>query len=262
MAYTRVAPALVCLWLFGCSNLLGIDDWEDVDCVEQCLGSDAYSTRVLADAPLAYWRLDEQSGSVASDATGHGHAATYGDNCALGETGALGSGTALRFDNPTCLLDMGDAFAFPETAPYSIELWVLLSSADGDNRTIYDRDTLTDPHEGYNLYYSAQFLLFSRYSAGAEVGYAGSNTPPTLGQFAHLVATYDGTRARLYVNAELAPTSSASPEPAGTGAGRLVFGRTARATTSSFDGFLDEIAIYDRALYDQEVSSHFLAATE
>src|SRR5438128_8433098 len=49
----------------------------------------AYATAVLADAPIAYWRLDEAAGNTMSDASGHNHAGTYTGAVAHSQTGAL-----------------------------------------------------------------------------------------------------------------------------------------------------------------------------
>ena len=40
-----------------------------------------YAAEVLADSPVAYWRLSETSGSTVADETGNGHDGTvYGAN--------------------------------------------------------------------------------------------------------------------------------------------------------------------------------------
>jgi hypothetical protein len=39
---------------------------------------------VLADSPLAYWRLGESGGSVAADSGGNGHSGTYVGNPTVG----------------------------------------------------------------------------------------------------------------------------------------------------------------------------------
>src|SRR6266508_4078199 len=49
----------------------------------------AYRTQVLADEPLAYWRLGESSGTSAADASGNANTGTYAGSPALGATGAL-----------------------------------------------------------------------------------------------------------------------------------------------------------------------------
>jgi hypothetical protein len=49
----------------------------------------AYEQAVLADHPVAYWRLGESSGPVAVDATGHGHNGIYHGHITYGEAGVI-----------------------------------------------------------------------------------------------------------------------------------------------------------------------------
>src|SRR6202035_1756866 len=43
-----------------------------------------YASTVLADSPLVYYRMNETSGTVAADSSGHGYTGTYGAGIALG----------------------------------------------------------------------------------------------------------------------------------------------------------------------------------
>ncbi len=55
----------------------------------------SYSASVLADSPLAYWRLGEASGTTAADASGNGRTGSYLNTPTLGAAGAL-AGTRTR----------------------------------------------------------------------------------------------------------------------------------------------------------------------
>src|SRR5215831_13382087 len=48
-----------------------------------------YAQAILADAPQAYWRLDETSGTTFADSTGHGNTSTLNAGVTLGTPGAL-----------------------------------------------------------------------------------------------------------------------------------------------------------------------------
>jgi hypothetical protein len=48
-----------------------------------------YAELVLADRPLAYFRFDETSGTVAHDSSGHGIDGSYGKDVVLGAQGLL-----------------------------------------------------------------------------------------------------------------------------------------------------------------------------
>ena len=62
-----------------------------------------YSGTILASGPLAYYRLDDASGTVATDSSGNGLNATYVGGVQLGQAGALpfDSDTAVTLDGST-----------------------------------------------------------------------------------------------------------------------------------------------------------------
>src|SRR5213080_2981437 len=62
-----------------------------------------YSSVVLQDAPTAYWRLGDTTGSAATAATGHGNSGTYSGGVALGTPGAIAgdTNTAATFNGST-----------------------------------------------------------------------------------------------------------------------------------------------------------------
>src|SRR5437763_16897142 len=74
----------------------------------------SYRASVLADHPVAYWRLSEATGAVMADASGNGNDGAYAGTVTLGEPGALASqgdsavgfdptGGAARVASPTSL---------------------------------------------------------------------------------------------------------------------------------------------------------------
>src|SRR5262245_27545850 len=83
----------------------------------------AYGQDVLADGPIAYWHLDETSGTVAKDITDHGHDCTYQKNAKLGVPGVVNG--SIDLDGKGAHVACGDApFDFAGTTPFSIEVWI------------------------------------------------------------------------------------------------------------------------------------------
>jgi hypothetical protein len=70
----------------------------------------------------------------------------------------------------------------------------------------------------------------------------------------HLVGTYDGTTARLYVNGALVASGARA---VGSLTGLMNIGRRVTGTNGYFTGVLDEVAIYDRALKQSEITLHY-----
>jgi hypothetical protein len=81
----------------------------------------SYPDVVGSDNPLAYYRLNEASGTTAADSSGNGHTATYGGNVTLGEDGLVGDvDDAIGVANAS-----GSAITASVAAPAtrSIEVW-------------------------------------------------------------------------------------------------------------------------------------------
>ena len=70
-------------------------------------GITGFDTAVLASSPLAYWRLNETSGTTAADATGNGNAGTYNTGVVLGQPSVLADGRAAEFNGTTGEVALG-----------------------------------------------------------------------------------------------------------------------------------------------------------
>src|SRR5690348_5065061 len=59
-----------------------------------------YSATVLADHPVAYWRMDDTTGSTMADISGNANNGRYAGIYTLGQPGAIAGGgsTAVAFD--------------------------------------------------------------------------------------------------------------------------------------------------------------------
>ena len=188
-------------------------------------GATSYAGEVLADRPLAYWRLDDAILPVAKDASGHGNDARYVGGVTLGVPGALAgdANPAVSFDGVNGYIDAGDKFAFPGSLPCSFEVWVK-PTLDGFYHAIFSRNVGTaagNDFDGYASYLrpldAGATMTLVRQTA---MGPIFADTPSALadGAFSHVAVTYDGATVRWYVNgADVANTPSGSiADPAAT----------------------------------------------
>jgi hypothetical protein len=232
----------------------------------------AYRGAVLGDAPIAYWRMGIASGSVVPDESGHrndlllqgtGHTfgvagALAGDpDGAIGFDGANGHAVALRPRD----------FDFPSGAPFTVECWArrertidggsgeyfqhLVSASAGGppNRNGYIFYILPSDVDPSVVHTAFEYGVLDGVQVGVEgpLGAASS--------YVHYVATFDGTKISLYVNATLASSRPVN----GAFAPRMsefVVGREASTGRYHFSGALDEIAVYDKALSLLQVTNH------
>jgi hypothetical protein len=217
-----------------------------------------YVLAVLSDAPVLYLRLEESSGVLARDVTGEAKASYYG-NFRLGAEGAFPGSRAIELDGGLGGVVALDAFDFSGTKPFTLEAWYRPTGHDEVYRFVTNLDA---PKVGGLRQTLGVWTQGGQNGLELERYVDGENRTvwrslPTIGEFHHVVATYDGATLRLYVDTQLAGASAdARPSHA---VGDLWFGSLDRYY-GTLIGDLDEVAVYDKALPVARIAAHYDAA--
>lgn len=225
----------------ACAEILGFDETREL---KPGGGGPAasYSAAVLADNPVAYFRFenaespitDERSGTLVGSATGdleYAVPAMIGNG--LEFSPVLGDATTVVVD---------DVFDFPGSVPMSIECWARIDGAAEFQHLVSKRYNIGEDQYGWSLTIEPGSGV--RYTR-SNVGFRHVTAQPKLGQFSHIVATFDGDFSRIYVDGEFVLDKPGdldlpdSTEPLRFGSG---------PTSSHFGGVLDELAIYNKVL--------------
>lgn len=115
------------------------------------------------------------------------------------------------------------------------------------------------PRKGWLIYQSdTGWNLRTYYNDGLStaVNITGNNgSAPVPGVWTHVVATWDGSKARLYVDGALRVTSDARPYVPGVAGGFAVGSRADNGFP--WNGDADEVAFYNTALSDAVIQSHY-----
>jgi hypothetical protein len=213
-----------------------------------------YRATVLTDRPVAYWRFEETAGTTFKDEIGGLQAIATG-SCAPGSVSTAGlSGLGLAFDGASCRLDLGRAFAFDGTAPFTIEVWIRHTGVNQYQHlfTHQTRDG-ANPIQGYALLLDPSGRAYiERVVDRAIFATAQVRVPPST--FAHVVGVYDGGQLLLYINGALRETTD-DARPLITTSARTIVGENS-TSMGWFAGTMDELAIYDRALPAETISAH------
>lgn len=248
-----------------------------------------YPAGVLAAGPIGYWRLNEanvdgvNNGLAANDYWG-GHNGAY-TNTVLGRPGYASASTPST-DPATTSAQFGydaaadcDAYGIPgidfttptnSNAGFTVEAWVNAFTQGKDAGIVskgYGGAEQFNLDTGSDAIASHGYRFFVRDASGATHTASSSVTPN--GSWHHLVGVCDEANGlvTLYINGQVAASATITP-----GAGILSSARqmligsrpsgSATANDDQFNGFINDVAVYNYALSASQVLNQYVAAGE
>jgi hypothetical protein len=227
-------------------------------------GPSFYASVIKKDGPAAYYRLNEASGTAATDSSGHGHNGTYNG------TVALNQGSLLASDGGANSASFASGYMTEQATwtnqAVTAECWAKPTGADVDvNASPRIIGNAWADHT------SAGFMLYlSQGKPGFWAGWRSANgtTALSAGTVYHLVGTYgSSTGTTLYVNgARVADSPGDGPNPQ-KGDSQTTFVGALNAVGSSgitahFQGEIADCAVYDHALMPSQVTDHYNAGSQ
>ena len=194
--------------------------------------------------------FNEGSGTIAHDTSGNGN-----DGTILNATWATAGryGKAVVFNGTNAWITVADAGSLDLTTGMTLEAWVRPTTTMG---TSWRAIILKERSGGlcYSLYGNTSARYPGTYinTGGNDLNVQGSATIPR-NSWTHLAATYDGTTLRLYVNAALVRSATVGGALV-TSSGVLRIGGNS-VWGEWFNGYIDEVRIYNRALSASEITT-------
>lgn len=169
------------------------------------------------------------------------------ENAPSASAGALGG--ALRFDGVDDeVRSRGSRGALDQLYSFTVAAWVR-TLADGRWQTVVDkRDALED---GWDLYIDPQGRGFLRVDAET----LGGERVIADGRWHHLAGLFDGQSLRLYVDGVLDRGRFIGRRPPVETSREVAVGRNFAGRRDAFEGQIDEMRIYGRALDPQEIQA-------
>ena len=253
-----------------------------------------FPSLVLSHNPIAYWQLNETAPASPplNTLTNYGSLGATGNGIAVrqvtkGQPGKVGNAISLYNGGSAIAcyskVDVPYSAALNPKPPFSAEFWAYPTRNDQTLCAISSMDCQLNgggSRQGWLVYENGnanwQFRL------GLIAGYAvilGSSTPPAVGAWQHIVVTFDGSTAKIYVNGVLNGSAAVgagwtpnTEMPLMMGCLPLVGGGAdtvdgpavsfgGLAGYRGFDGSLDEVAIYSSLLSASTIKAHYDAAT-
>jgi hypothetical protein len=192
---------------------------------------------------VAYYSFDND----ANDASGNNnHGTLSGDPQWV--AGKIGG--ALQFDGVDDHVDCGNDPSLDITGPITIAAWVYPTGGGSSNypRIVDKSDGTGGADPGYKMYLRVADNYLVTLSAGGV--FLNSSSSANLNAWNYVVFVTDGTQRKLYLNGaweiweeSALPLTSSNP----------LFIGNSPAGARHFEGIIDEVVIYNRALSEPEV---------
>ena len=219
----------------------------------------AQQLAIIAEAdpqkPVMAWNFEQGDAITVPDATGNGFSAEASGKIAF----APGKfGRALKLDGHSCLLVPGAAAFNPDA--YTLSAWICPDKVNARRGILVKRMG--------NIGAPFVFALHEGKLSFEGLGTGGSfwpfnfvATPVEAGRWSHVAATFEGAKQIvLYVDGKPVATKAIAEHPT-SNADPLVIGREAwggeegHETPAFFQGLLDEVKVWKRALTGDEIAA-------
>lgn len=242
----------------GSANTLSGGGGDDVlDGGATSLNTDTFETAITAHNPVAYWRLGESSGTTAADDAGTAQDGTYTNGVVLAADG-IGSisDTAADFDGVDDRVDVSHHSDL-ELANGTIQFWF-----KADTLGTGDQGLMAKNNSGYDagswlIYMSTSGKVHYRVEgSGSASSIATNSNDVTVGNWHHVAATFGSGGMKLYFDGVLKGTRSSRTDAMSSNTLAMVIGALQWGGSPSkyFNGKIDEVAILDFAVTDQQAS--------
>jgi hypothetical protein len=201
----------------------------------------AAETAVADPNLVGWWEFDEGSGTTAGDSSGYGNTGTV--NGAAWVDGRIGK--ALSFDGTDdgVVASVGSGSLAMGGNQLTVAAWIYPTSTSAWDRIVV----------------RAGSYYFSRYNVDTRVGlYLMGSTPEgwtyfvgaPINAWTHVASVYDGSKVTCYINGEESGSASRTGNLINTGDDLVIGGYDAE----QFNGMIDDVRIYDRALTAGEIA--------
>lgn len=206
-----------------------------------------YSTLVLQRQPSGYYHLSEAVGSsTVADSSANGYTGTVHGGVTLGVSGALqGPGelgnTAAQFDGSSGYISLASGLKTDGWSNLSVSCWFSPGASVASTTRLLANDSPATSHNGIDIGINTSLAgCYCQIGNGTTFATATFSTALSIGTWYHLVATWDGTTIRLYMDGVQQATASLSGS-VGTAAQALAIGYNPALGSNYFNGSIAEV---------------------
>jgi hypothetical protein len=204
-----------------------------------------------------WWPLNEGSGTIAHDLSGHGNAGSVSGTSPW-TSGYFGP--ALSANGSTTRVDVADSPSLEPASSITVTAWVKANGPEGQFQYIVSKGAASCQAASYGLYSADNGGLAFYVSQNAGLSYSVSpNVGPAVwdGTWHFVVGTYDGKAVHLYVDGAQVGTGTPGSGAIGYGmpnGNDLFIGHYDGCAAHDFVGTIDEPTVWSGALSASQVT--------
>ncbi len=217
-----------------------------------------YRNGTAGDSLLGYWRLDNRvlgSGGTVQDVSGEQINGTTRNQVTTGVTGVFNT-DAFAFSRTDDFVDLGapSGLNVSGDSALTIAAWAKLEDSGGNYRILSLGEDWTDPA----LYATGSPDKW--YFRTTDDDVLGANV--NHGSWDHVVGTYNGSTIQVYVNGQMTGSAPANASISNYDVSAAIgaLHRSDGSIVQEFNGTIDEVQVFDRALTTAEVEELYFQA--
>jgi hypothetical protein len=223
--------------------------------------SEYSSAQTYPEGMVSYWKFDEDSGTIAYDSVNDNDGTIHGASRTTGKVG-----DALSFDGSNDYIEIPDHPSLRGMPELTVEAWAYPTSVvDHWDGIVVKRNNYGAGNVTYQLYIRRTPNLLDPHptfgvanQSGTIGGLACTETVLSPNQWYHFVGLYTDDTVKLYVNGTLCGEKSLVGVNVYDAPHRFVIGTIVYGSGQAyyFNGLIDEVAVYSRALTEEEIQQH------
>lgn len=219
------------------------------------------SSSLITSGLLAWWKMDDGSGSSAADSSGNGNTGTL-INSPTWTTGKINGGLQLTSASSQYVDIVGSSGVADNLDNFTVCCWFNMSGGPVEQMLV--SKITNDTAAGWMILGGSggQMLVFCVSGGGNYVGYDSTASTYADSNWHHIAFTFSGHNTiKLYMDGV---ADLATPDTGGTwssnnfsNANTIRIGNDASSDGVYYNGIIDDVRIYNRALSSVEISNIF-----
>jgi outer membrane lipoprotein-sorting protein len=201
---------------------------------------------------VAWWKLDDGTGDVATDSAGSGH-----DGTLVGDTTWTNSkiGAALVFDGNDDYVEIGKDPDFDFTNQITVTAWIKVNAFDRGWQAIIAKGDSSWRLQRNKDKNTLEFACTGLLVPGTRWSDIHGTVDVNDGQWHHIAGTYDGSQVCLYVDGTLDVSSKSIGGSIKINDQPVLIGENSETPKRFWNGLIDDVRVYNYGLGADEVAA-------